>query len=312
MGCCQSAEAHDNNPSNHANANINARPAALNHPNHSSSQAAINRPHNVSRSLSEAGASTRPSTPPPQVSDDRLNKPLRSPSPILSSPSTFLQYPAPWTRSRLEKQREEFFETRVTGDAQAWVAVRRVCELLREDEVADAQAVLDASGMTCPRGRVVRARGRDRRHGGVYDGTGKLYEIPDWVVRDPEDVVEDTPAEKDEADAVAGVEDEDTDDDDLKSAGSPMASPRQEKGKGRARSLGREMKVRCRLSDRGEDVTVKFQEKEPASVVVQRIRDSIGDKKVQLMFCGKPVGGDMPLLGLNGWKEGMIVNAFVS
>ncbi|KAK3672329.1 hypothetical protein LTR78_007869 [Recurvomyces mirabilis] len=311
MGCCQSAEAHDNGqgPSNAGN---NARPVALNHANHSSSQAAINRPHHVARSLSEAGASTRPSTPPPQVSDDRLNKPLRSPSPIQTSPTTFLQYPAPWSRSRLDKQREEFFETRVTGDAQAWIAVRRVCELLREDQIADAQAVLDASGLTCPRGRVVRARGKERRHGGIYDGTGKLYEIPEWVVRDPQDTIEDTATEKDEADAVAGVEDDDTDDDDFKSAGSPMASPRQEKGKGRARSLGREIKVRCRLSDRSEDLIVKFQEKEPASVVVERIRDIVGDKRVQLMFCGKPVGSDAPLLGLNGWKEGMVINTFIS
>ncbi|KAK5116004.1 hypothetical protein LTR62_000460 [Meristemomyces frigidus] len=314
MGCCHSAEASRNSP--HQNQlDGNARPAAPPDHANSSSQAAINRP---ARSFSEAGASTRPSTPPPHTSDDRLNRPLRAPSIVATSPTTFLQFPAPWTRSRLEAQRDEFFETRVTGDAQAWASIRRVCDLLRAGELGEAQAVLDASGLTCPRGRVVRSRGAvDRRRGGVYDGTGRLYEVPEWVVRDPGDIVEDSAGgvagegekEKEGIDAADGAADESDEEEELKFT----SSPRQEKGKGRARSLGREMKVICRLSDRGQDVVIQFQEKEPASLVVQRIREKIGgEKRVQLMYCGKLVPGDKELVGWCGWREGQVVNAFVS
>ena len=71
------------------------------------------------------------------------------------------------------------------------------------------------------------------------------------------------------------------------------------------------MKVKCRLSDRAEDFTIKFQEKESASVIISRIQDKIGlDKRVQLMHFGKPIGGG-PLVE-SGWKEGQVLNAFVS
>ncbi|KAL9018283.1 MAG: hypothetical protein Q9185_004386 [Variospora sp. 1 TL-2023] len=87
-----------------------------------------------------------------------------------------------WTRSLLEKERGEFFETRVTGRGEVWGGLKLVTELLREGDVQDAQGVLDASGVTVPTGDLVD---------GCYDEQGALYQLPAWVVAEPERVVED-------------------------------------------------------------------------------------------------------------------------
>ena len=61
---------------------------------------------------------------------------------------------------------------------------------MRDDDLTTAQGLLDAAGCTCPTGEVAR---------GVYDERGRLYELPDWVVGDPGDLVEDE-GDKDDGD----------------------------------------------------------------------------------------------------------------
>lgn len=86
-----------------------------------------------------------------------------------------------WTRARLTRERIAFFDTRVTGAPEIWAAVRTVIELVRDGDLNTAQGVLDAAGCTCPTGEIAR---------GVYDERGRLYEVPDWVVGDPGDLME--------------------------------------------------------------------------------------------------------------------------
>ncbi|KAK0933795.1 hypothetical protein LTR29_014663, partial [Friedmanniomyces endolithicus] len=205
----------------------------------------------------------------------------------------------------------------------AWIAIRRVCELLREGELGTAQAVLDAAALTTPRGSVGRGKGSDGRRGGVWDSGGGFYEVPGWVVGDPLDVVEDL--EKEEGaggekvgglDGVGGggAEEEDTDEDlkreVLVAQPPPPKVPKVEKGKGRAQSPGRVVRVACRRSDRGRDLVVEYNEKEPAATLAVRVRDKVGDKRVRLVFRGRLVD-DGKTLAAQGWKEGFVVNAFV-
>lgn len=117
----------------------------------------------------EAGVNDLPVAPVPRpavnarnVGQNRPNQPVRSPSPLARSPKNVSNKPPPWTRSHLEKQRADFFDTRVTGSPEIWTALRRVSEMLRAGDVGNAQAIMDAANVSCPTGRFARPRGKDR------------------------------------------------------------------------------------------------------------------------------------------------------
>lgn len=129
-------------------------------------------------------------------------------------------------------------------------------ELLQAGQVGSAQGVLDAAGCTCPTGELWR--------GSVWDEMGGLYEVPDWVVVVPVEVVE----EEDEGGEV--VEED-------KSGGSEEEVGGREKGKARAVEVeaGEVVRVRARLSDRGTDVLVKVGKGERVGGVLGRIREAV-------------------------------------
>ncbi|TKA69142.1 hypothetical protein B0A55_06721 [Friedmanniomyces simplex] len=327
MGCCQSTDSaaaapHDQHQQQHLDGARDHHPSAAQ--SHNSSQNAIvgGAPPRSLRDvdIQRGGAARRPNN------DHMPNLPLQLPPPVPRSPSNLPQHPPPWSRSLLERQRAEFFDTQLSGDPQAWIAIRRVCELLRAGDLGEAQAVLDAAALTTPRGQVGRGKGGDGRRGGVYDGVGRFYEVPGWVVGDPGDVIEDEKGEAGEEEEEeeeekqgfdgsggngAGEETDDAEDlkKEVRAAAPPL--PRVEKGKGRAQSPGRVVRVACRRSDRGRDVLVDYNEKEPAATLACRVRDKIGgDKRVRLIFRGR-VLDDGKTLAQQGWKEGHVVNAFV-
>ena len=169
-----------------------------------------------------------------------------------------------------------------------------VSELLRRGEVAEAQGILDAMGMSCPNGRVARGRGRHREKGGLFDERGVLYDLPAWVLTDPEDIVEE--GEKEglgEGDVAATV-----------------ARKRGEKGKGRAEDPGEIVQVRARLSDRGTDVVVAVGVKQRVAVVVRGVQEQIGRKRLRLMYLGKTLD-ERSTLEESGWRQGHVINAMV-
>jgi len=178
-----------------------------------------------------------------------------------------------------------------------------VCEEIRKGNTAEAQGILDALNVTCPHGRIATGRGRKREKGGLYDERGELYDIPAWVLTDPEDVVEDE--EKDaEGGAVDGAEDGGD-------AGSTApAQPREEKGKGRAEDLGELIRLRARLSDRGTDILVSVGTKQKIADIVRLIKEKIGKKHLRLMYLGKALDERLTLEQTN-WKQGHVVNAMV-
>ncbi|KAK1068784.1 hypothetical protein LTR74_005442 [Friedmanniomyces endolithicus] len=315
MGCCNST------PSLSASHNPQQLDGAAHHPDPNSAPDSHNSSQNpiagaAPRSLHNPNSQHRASVARRPADNHPPNSPLQLPPPLPHSPSNFPQHPPPWTRSLLTRLRAEFFDTQLSGDPQAWIAIRRVCELLREGELGTAQAVLDAAALTTPRGLVGRGKGVDGRRGGVWDAGGRFYEVPGWVVGDPGDLVEDLEKEGDggegEKVGLDGVE-EDTDEDlkqEVRLPAPQPATPRVEKGKGRAESPGRLVKVACRRSDRGRDLVVDYNEKEPAASLAVRVRDKIGDKRVRLVFRGRLVDGGRTLAA-QGWREGMVVNAFV-
>ncbi|KAM0723211.1 hypothetical protein Q7P37_001411 [Cladosporium fusiforme] len=277
QGCCVSRQ----------NTSAENEPAAPNPPSssnnaglpHDSSRAAINHPSSASSNPASRRASSH--------SPVRPNAPIRPPDPVVTSPASSAGKVVPWTRTRLDAEREAFFDTRVTGSADVWNALKLVCECLRRGEVAQAQGILDAVGLNVPDGRVAvgsepRSRGRERRTGGVFDERGVGYDIPGWVVADPEDIVDDE-AEKDEA---------------------------CEKGKGKAGDVGELVTLRARLSDGRPDVQVQIGMSQTVGAVRSELQERIGPRKIRLVYLGQAWPEAKTLEEL-GYKEGDIVSAFV-
>ncbi|KAK3056280.1 hypothetical protein LTR09_002787 [Extremus antarcticus] len=290
MGCCQSTSRSSSPPPPTTLGGTNDNDAVP----HNSSRAAINQP---SRSLSTANSEHGSTIIPPKPL--RPNQPIRPPTPLPSSPAHLPNHPPPWTRSQLERERDAFFDTRVSGNGEVWKALRVVCDEVRKGNVEEAQAIMDALGMTCPNGRIAKGRGRGREKGGVYDERGEMYEVPTWVVTDPEDVVEDGEKEGEEG-SEAGVNEGDGGD----------GVRRDEKGKGRAEDPGEMVRLRARLSDRGSDIIVSVGTKQKVAEVVRSIRQRIGEKRVRLMYLGKTLD-ERTTLEESGWVQGHVLNAMV-
>ncbi|KAF2842126.1 hypothetical protein M501DRAFT_998376 [Patellaria atrata CBS 101060] len=202
---------------------------------------------------------------------------------------------AHWTPSQLRKEREEFFETRVTGQAEIWGVVRLVAELVRARDLEEAQGILDAAGCTCPTGDIWK---------GVFDERGQFYQVPEWIVRDPDGMLEEVAEDKD-LHGDATDEDEDGD--------KELLEHKEEKGKGRAVDVGEIMKVRARLSDRGTDVIVKIGKEEKLSVLIKRVKEIAGlppKTKIKIAYLGK-ILHENESLSAQGWREGHVLNTLI-
>lgn len=157
-----------------------------------------------------------------------------------------------WTRSELVRERQEFFDTRVTGHVEIWATLKTVIELLAEGDLAMAQSILDAAAITVPTGDLKN---------GAYDEAGNLYQMPEHVISDPTNLVVDQDMKKGE------TSNDVTDDDE------ELERKREEKGKSVLKT-GDMVKVKARLSDRGgPDVVVAIGKDQAVKVLVRRIQE---------------------------------------
>lgn len=86
-----------------------------------------------------------------------------------------------WTHERLEKERRDWWDTRVTGDTEVWRCLRAATAAMQEGDLATAQILLDAQGCTCPTGQLWNR---------VYDDRGAEYKVPEWLVIEPAGIVQ--------------------------------------------------------------------------------------------------------------------------
>ncbi|WPG99630.1 Hypothetical protein R9X50_00244800 [Acrodontium crateriforme] len=304
MGCSQSSEV--STPSNEHDVPPRIPAAAPQLPPiaaNNASQQQDNSPLHTLNSLSFRGRSRTESSSQHHQQSTRPNQPIRAPSPVSTSPKHVIHRPPPWSRSLLEKERADFFDTRVTGRQEVWDALRLACDVIRHGDLAEAQGILDAINVTCPHGRVASGRGSKREKGGLYDEYGALYEIPPWILADPTDVIEDE--EKD----LAG--DEDDDDKYHNNEAIAVAPRRDEKGKGRAEDIGELVSLRARLSDQAIDITVEIGTKQRLSFAITALEKRIGPRKrVRLAYLGKVID-ENSTLEQTGWATGHVVNALV-
>jgi hypothetical protein len=147
-----------------------------------------------------------------------------------------------WTRSRLDKERNDWWDTQVTGSQEVWGAIRLAAQSLQAGKLRDAQGWLETLECTCPTGCLWK---------GVYDSTGVLYKVPEWLIVEPEGLVPEDTEEDDDGGPAGGVDETQDDDDDEEDE--PVL-------------------VRVRISRDGRDVTLKLRRKEPVASIVEKIK----------------------------------------
>ena len=161
-----------------------------------------------------------------------------------------------WTRLQLDRERREFFDTRVTGHAEIWATLKVVVGLLADGDITTAQSILDAAAITVPTGDLKN---------GAYDEAGNLYQMPEYVISDPQNLVLNQQGEIQKGE----VSNDATDDDEA------IERKREEKGKSVLKT-GDIIKVRARLSDRGgPDVIISLGKDQAVRTLVGRVQEEI-------------------------------------
>lgn len=173
-----------------------------------------------------------------------------------------------------------------------------------DEGLTTAQTILSAAEISLPTGNLIN---------GVYDSLGNYYQLPEWVVSDPSDVVDDdTDDTRDAKGELAGIDDdtgageEDYNDD-------PEAEQRRAE-KGKAVVDERELiTVRARLSETGRDFQVNVSKTDTVRSVAKKlaqVSSLSANKKIRIAYMGKILKETSPLEE-QGWQSGHVVNALV-
>lgn len=250
MGCCasrpddggatQAIRAHS------SSRNITApstRPASLQTPRASHVSQSYAQP-----SGSRQDAIDRPNTPLkaiPMFQRAKLPNALASPTSATRGRVTPLSDSTnlTWTPSRLEKERNDWWDTQVTGSQEVWGAVRLAAQSVQAGKLREAQQWLEAMECTCPTGCLWK---------GVYDSTGVMYRIPEWIIVEPE-----------------GIVPEGTD---VDTAGNALGDGTENVLEGDDDEDDEPVVVRARVSLNGRDIMLKLRRKEPVASIVEKIK----------------------------------------
>jgi hypothetical protein len=167
------------------------------------------------------------------------------------------------------RERTAYFETRVAGHPEVWAALRLICEMLERGEMAEAQAVMEAAGCTCPNGEVWG------RRGGIWDERGERYAVPLWCVGVPRGTVMDQDGNEQEGTDGSGIEEESSGEEEVK-----KKVVEQNKGKGRLVEVEKEdeekigdVKVRVRMSNTARDFVVRTRADEKVHTLLKKVRE---------------------------------------
>jgi hypothetical protein len=188
------------------------------------------------------------------------------------------------TRSMLHRQRTEFWETapQYDGLVETWNSLRVAVELSHQNDLSTAQAVLDSAGITIPTGDLGQ---------GCYDELGHRFVIPDFVLSEPSNIVDDVEAKPRDSSSTAIMKHE-------------------MEGVESVDEAETSYTVKVRMSSTAKDIGVNFSGAENVVDVKKRLMQQAGlTGDVKLFLFGKPLTDDTPLLK-QGWDNHMI-QAFV-
>lgn len=155
-----------------------------------------------------------------------------------------------------------------------WQTINAALEVLWDPEgqnaqdessngLATAQMILTAAEISLPTGDLAN---------GVYDSLGNYYQIPEWVVCDPQNVIEDV---EDVRKGEASTAGEDTAAEDEGLSENDHEGKEQEKGK-EVVDVREKVPLRARLSENGKDVKISIIETESVRHVCRKIAEKAG------------------------------------
>ncbi|KAF5022341.1 hypothetical protein F66182_5628 [Fusarium sp. NRRL 66182] len=291
MGCCFSRSSGPNSP--YPGGAPNASSRAINPPPLSLPEAA--EPQVPAERRRQHRRNDRPL-------DQHINKPLKR--------HKWTSRDRTWTRNELAREREAFFDTRVTGRPEIWQTIHAALQVLWDpasqdahhdgsNGLATAQMILSAAEISLPTGNLSN---------GVYDSLGNYYQLPEWVVCDPLNVQEDREEGAKGGMSTAGEDaaaDQELSDDE-------MEDNKQEKGK-EVDQVRQRITIMARLSENGQDIKVTINESETVRAVAKKIAQEAilaSTKKVRIAYMGKILKDNLSLPAQN-WQKGHIVNALV-
>ncbi|KAE9979325.1 hypothetical protein EG328_000970 [Venturia inaequalis] len=254
------------------------------------------RQNETTQSSGIASHPNKPLKPPPRASQIKP-PPTHSIDPLSPNPRL--------THAVLVRERTAYFDTRVTGRAEVWAALRIICELLERGENGEAQAIMEAAGCTCPSGEVWG------RRGGIWDERGERYVVPAWCVGVPRGCVM-VGDEVQEGTDASGVE-ESSEDEEVKRFGKGGAVVEVVKGKEKEVELESDLKVRVRMSNTARDFVVRVRADAKVHGLLKRVRE-VGEVspniKLKIGYLGR-ILHEHETLEAQGWHEGHTLNVYV-
>ncbi|KAL1847129.1 hypothetical protein Daus18300_014031 [Diaporthe australafricana] len=232
-----------------------------------------------------------------------------------------------WSRSALDRERTDFFDTRVSGRPEIWQTLNVALDVLWAADIAKrdganassddpnavlalatAQTILDAADITLPTGNLAD---------GVYDLLGNYYQLPAHIVSDPLNIAS---GDEDNDDHQFGegktaedpAADADDDDDGYEEDRDDEAERRRvDKGKAVINVSDQVLAV-IRMSNTARDLKLDVGKDEAVRRIVHRILEESNlhsGYRVRLVHMGK-ILKDNNSLTAQGWT-GQVINAFV-
>ncbi|TVY25809.1 Uncharacterized protein LHYA1_G004592 [Lachnellula hyalina] len=214
-----------------------------------------------------------------------------------------------WTRESLDSEREAFFDTRVTGRPEIWLAIRSALELLwaggdpgdEDGGIGTAQSILDAAGVVMQHGDMTKL---------VYDSFGGLYELPKHIISDPENLAP-SPApmlKNDDERSKEDGESEEMDEDEV-------LRRREEKGKAVINEADMVV-VKVRFSDGAlPDHSLRLGKDDSVRLLIRRVVEEVGlapPKRIKIVYMGRILVEGKSLID-QGWnaQEEHVLSALV-
>ncbi|KAJ5091733.1 hypothetical protein NUU61_006603 [Penicillium alfredii] len=225
---------------------------------------------------------------------EHYNQPLR--------PHVWYSKRQTWTRAQLDRERCEFFETRVTGRPEVWAALSTAISLLHAGDTPTAQSIIDAAGITVPTGDLCE---------GCYDEQGVLYRLPQCIVSDPENILPGPKLSGDGHDELdpgslsdGNLATDDASADEL--IARDIERRRDEKGKTSERDL---IRVQARLSDRGgPDLMLSIGKNQSVGFLARKLSRH---ERVRIAYLGRMLK-ESESLPEQGWQSGHVINALIT
>lgn len=157
----------------------------------------------------------------------------------------------------------------MTGSPEIWAALSTAISLIQEGDAATAQSILDAAGVTVPTGDLCE---------GCYDEQGVLYRLPQCIVSDPGNMVEESRAGSRsavESGQEEGLSDgklavDDASGDELIQSAADVERRRDEKGKTREQDL---IRVVARMSDGKPDLVLKVGKNQSVGFLARKVQE---------------------------------------